>query len=275
MAHPVPDYAQRLHLQHIAFEDAYRSWLSLYLSPERINSVIDIACGDGGWTRLIRQVCPNASLVGTDVDSDYLELARERSPGMDIRHRRFNILDDEWSDEPADVVFCADSFQSISDHAGLIAGMTKLARPGGMVLVTETDNLHDLVVNVPAEASLALHQCEVDCLDETSLRGYRFPTFAVELLRRVGLGTPQVQSHSVDWVGPIAGSRREFLDRHFSDRLDALPGAPSLVRRHYHPDSDEYFAASPNCVVTYRRYFVMAIVDQTSSTPPSSSQPKA
>lgn len=51
--------------------------------PESAESILDLACGTGIVTGLLRAACPKARIVGVDFTAEYLDVARERFQGDD------------------------------------------------------------------------------------------------------------------------------------------------------------------------------------------------
>jgi SAM-dependent methyltransferase len=100
--------------------------------------LLDVGCGDGFWTALFAE----AGLVATGVDLSPggIEAARRAHPVVE-----FVVGDAEdlpFPDGSFDVVFCrAISHLSRSDlftdaSARLVSGMTRLLRPGGLILIS-------------------------------------------------------------------------------------------------------------------------------------------
>ena len=258
----LPDYARRLQLQHAAFESEYAACLSEFLSNVNRTKAADIACGDGGFTRLLARIDGVQEAVGFDNDDDYLRAARALSPGSrsGLRYARLDVTDPAdlgGARDAFDVVFCADSFQSILDHDSLVQTMIAMARPGGRVWVTETDNAHDLIVSIPVDVDVRLRRLELQNLSGVKSDGYAFPRKAIGLFRAHGLSDVRVQATSLTRTGPIDDAARAWLDHHMADRIDALDlSDDDPVRRHAHPDGDRYFAKDDDALVTYLRYWI-------------------
>ena len=258
----LPDYAERLRLQHLALGGHYRRWFGALSPDAEIRTIADIACGDGGFSRILSDVFPDAAITGLDVDPQYLEAAREASAeGCRIDYRQHDVLSGSL-DETFDLVFCADSFQSIQDHQDLIEAMAAMTSDDGIVMITETDNVNDLVGGVPPEVELTLRQIELETLDNSARAGHCFPRDVVRHLRRAGLANVTLTSRTADFVGPLPNDLRRWLDRHFDDRLNALKDSgkdvPDDVAAYYDPTGERYFAAAENCIVTFLRYFAFA-----------------
>ena len=93
--------------------------------PRRI---IDLGCGPGNSTAVLRERFPDASLIGLDSSEKMIAKAREGDPGGEW------ILGaiEEWEpDAPYDVVFSNAAFQWASDHAALLRRLFTHVAEGG------------------------------------------------------------------------------------------------------------------------------------------------
>jgi len=94
-------------------------------SPAR---VIDLGCGPGNSTRVLRARWPTARVIGLDSSSDMVEAARASQP--DGEWVLAGIED--WSaDEPYDVVFSNAALQWVPDHGVLVERLFASVAPGG------------------------------------------------------------------------------------------------------------------------------------------------
>ncbi|WP_164103606.1 class I SAM-dependent methyltransferase [Candidatus Laterigemmans baculatus] len=268
----LPDYAHCLQLQHAAFATDLREMLEdlLRACPEPASGgreIADIACGDGFFSRLLAEIDPRNRVVGLDVDEAYLAVARRDSPARlsaRLSFQNCDLLEPEQAErfaEAFDVVFCIDSLESIEDHAGLLRQMVRLCRPGGVVIVTETDNLHDLIGSWPPETENLLHRLEWEGLADQEKEGYAFPRYASALLRSAGLADLTVRSYTFDRSGPFDEPLKAWLGEQFRERLDNLSRGTAAeraeLRRHLHPAGEDYFANSPHALLTYLRFCIL------------------
>ncbi|MGN8160552.1 methyltransferase domain-containing protein [Salinisphaera sp. SWV1] len=72
-----------------------------HLPEAGVNRAVDIGCGSGNSTGLLRQRYPQASIYGIDSSADMIAAARRRLPAID-----FQAIDiDEWRpDVPSDLI---------------------------------------------------------------------------------------------------------------------------------------------------------------------------
>lgn len=288
----LPEYARCLRLEHAAFAGELRGMLADLLlvgfsRSEAVSSsgvessgsssrpsagsarreIADVACGDGFYSRLLTEIDPSHHVVGIDSSEAFLAAARDALPSQLADRLAFkagDILTLDGLEGLAgrfEVIFCIDSLESITDHETLLRQMIRLCRPRGIVVVTETDNLHDLIGSWPPEVENILHRLEWEALDEADREGYAFPRYASALLRSAGLTEVAVRSYTFDRGGPLDDLTRKWLAEHFRNRLGALSGGTAeeleQLRRHLHPDGEEYFAGSPDSLLTYLRFCII------------------
>jgi trans-aconitate 2-methyltransferase len=115
-------------------------------------SVVDLGCGPGNSTGLLRQRWPDASVVGLDSSVNLLEAARRDYPGIAF------VTGDiaTWAtDGPCDVVFANASLQWVGAHDRLMPRLFGQVAPGGVLAVQMPRNhdfaTHALMRQVAAE----------------------------------------------------------------------------------------------------------------------------
>ena len=118
-------------------------------APQRI---VDLGCGPGNSTALLRQRWPEAAIAGLDSSADMLESARRDYPGID-----FAIGDIAgWAPaEPCDLVFSNAALQWVGGHDRLLPRLMDTVAPGGCLAVQMPRNhdfaTHALMRQVAAE----------------------------------------------------------------------------------------------------------------------------
>ena len=120
---------------YLKFED-YRTRPSCDLvSHIRVTdprSVIDLGCGPGNSTQVLRERWPHARVVGLDSSAEMITVAREAHPDQEW------ILGDiaRWSsDAHFDVVFSNAALQWLDDHAGVLPRLFGQVAPGGALAI--------------------------------------------------------------------------------------------------------------------------------------------
>jgi trans-aconitate 2-methyltransferase len=102
--------------------------------------VIDIGCGPGNSTELLRERFPRAQLTGTDSSPAMLDSARQRLPDCAFE------LGDVRSWQPArrpDVIFANAVLQWLPDHEALLPRLFSTLAPGGVLAIQMPDNWHE------------------------------------------------------------------------------------------------------------------------------------
>jgi trans-aconitate 2-methyltransferase len=118
-------------------------------TPRRI---VDLGCGPGNSTALLRERWPDAEITGLDSSADMLEAARRDHAGIDF------VVGDiaEWTpDDGYDLVFSNAALQWVSDHERLLPRLIKAVAPEGVLAVQMPSNYdfatHRLMRQVAAE----------------------------------------------------------------------------------------------------------------------------
>jgi trans-aconitate 2-methyltransferase len=99
---------------------------------ERASRVVDLGCGPGNSTALLRERWPDASLSGIDNSPEMLERARRDFPSIEW------VLGDAGSyraSEPVDLLFANAVFHWLPDHATLFPSLIEQVRNGGALAV--------------------------------------------------------------------------------------------------------------------------------------------
>jgi trans-aconitate 2-methyltransferase len=120
-------------------------------APRRI---VDLGCGPGNSTALLRQRWPEADITGLDSSTDMLATARREHPGVAF------VAGDiaAWAPaEPCDLVFANASLQWVGDHARLLPRLYAAVVPAGALAVQMPRNhdfaTHALMRRVAAEGT--------------------------------------------------------------------------------------------------------------------------
>lgn len=114
--------------------------------------IVDLGCGPGNSTALLRRRWPEAAVTGLDTSVEMLETARRGHPGIAF------VAGDiaQWAPpEPCDLVFSNAALQWVGDHGRLIARLMRAVAPGGALAVQMPRNhdfaTHALMRRVAAE----------------------------------------------------------------------------------------------------------------------------
>lgn len=143
--------------QYVKFEDE-RSRPSVELVAripvKRPRRVVDIGCGPGNSTEIVRARWPEAQIIGLDSAPDMLRAARERLP--DVRF----IEADAATWQPmadVDVFFSNATMQWVPRHRDVLVRLMEALPKGGALAVQVPDNqsepTHALMRSVAADGS--------------------------------------------------------------------------------------------------------------------------
>ena len=95
---------------------------------EAPRTVVDLGCGPGNLTRLLKQRWPNAEVTGLDSSPAMVDTARRNDDGV-----RYEVGDVRaWDpDDPVDVVVSNAVLQWVPDHLELVRSLVARVAPGG------------------------------------------------------------------------------------------------------------------------------------------------
>jgi SAM-dependent methyltransferase len=100
--------------------------------------VLDVGCGTGALTgELVRRLGP-ASVVAVDPSAPFVAATRERHPGVEVHEATADAL--PFADESFDAVLAQLVVHFMPDPVAGIAGMKRVARPGGVVAACVWDH---------------------------------------------------------------------------------------------------------------------------------------
>jgi trans-aconitate 2-methyltransferase len=126
-------------------------------------SVVDLGCGPGNLTSLLRERWPDADVSGLDSSPEMIEKARAVDPSI-----AFEVADlRTWATEadPVDVLVSNATLQWVPDHLDLLPSLVGRVRPGGWLAFQVPGNFeepsHTIRRDLAAEAPYAEHTRDV------------------------------------------------------------------------------------------------------------------
>jgi len=97
------------------------------IGPER---VVDLGCGPGNLTALLRQRWPRAAVVGVDSSPEMIDAARRDEAGAGIDFVVGDVR--TWrATDPVDVLVSKATLQWVPGHLELLPRLVDQVRPGG------------------------------------------------------------------------------------------------------------------------------------------------
>jgi SAM-dependent methyltransferase len=115
------------------------------IGVDDVRSVLDVGSGVGHWGRLLRHVlAPDVTLVGIDAEQAWVEEATRQATAAGLADR-FSYLQATaealpFDDESFDLVTCQTVLIHVSDPLAVVREMTRVTRPGGLVVASEPNN---------------------------------------------------------------------------------------------------------------------------------------
>jgi trans-aconitate 2-methyltransferase len=126
-------------------------------------SVVDLGCGPGNLTALLRDRWPEADIRGLDSSPEMIERARDVDPTI-----TFEVADlRTWTadGDPVDVLVSNATLQWVPGHLDLLPALADRLRPGGWLAFQVPGNFeepsHTIRRDLVAEQPYAAHTCGV------------------------------------------------------------------------------------------------------------------
>ncbi len=143
--------------------------LAARLSVTEPKEIIDLGCGPGNSTEILRNTYPDARIVGVDNSLEMLERARQS--GVRAEWQSGDIQ--TWSHEGScDVIFSNAAIHWVPDQAALLPRLVGYLRSGGQ-----------LAIQLPVQMETRVHQC----IRELALQSRWWPKLESALHTRVSL----------------------------------------------------------------------------------------
>jgi trans-aconitate 2-methyltransferase len=129
------------------------------LGAEAPATVVDLGCGPGNLTTLLRYRWPEADIRGLDSSPEMIEKAQRVDPSI-----TFEVADlRSWAAEadPVDVLVSNATLQWVPDHLDLLPALVSRVRPGGWLAFQVPGNFdepsHTIRRDLAAEEPYAAH----------------------------------------------------------------------------------------------------------------------
>jgi demethylmenaquinone methyltransferase/2-methoxy-6-polyprenyl-1,4-benzoquinol methylase len=196
---------------------------------------LDVGCGVGLYALwLAEAVGPRGRVIGVEPTAERVEAARALvGSGSGSRAElEFRVGDGTALDLPAgglDWVWCGDVLHHIPDTQGALKEMARVLRPGGLLVIKESQALPAMFLPGHPELEKRIQLAEIargrEEAGERSFQERRQRT--PESLRAAGLGEIAGRTYMLSRRAPLDGAARDYIqrvvfDRNWGPRLDAL-----------------------------------------------------
>ncbi len=110
-----------------------------------IHTVLDIACGPGGWVLDVAFEYPNIEAIGVDVNPTMIKYASALANAQGLQNAHFKNMDIlerlDFPDNTFDVVnaHCIGSFMPVAAWPALLQDCMRVLRPGGVLSLLEAE----------------------------------------------------------------------------------------------------------------------------------------
>jgi ubiquinone/menaquinone biosynthesis C-methylase UbiE len=104
------------------------------------DTVLDVGCGPGNFTRAFAEEVPRGLVVGLDASGPMLVRAVEETAARNVEYVRGDASDLPFKDASFDAVCCFAALYLIDDPHGAIDEIVRVLRPGGRVALLSSVN---------------------------------------------------------------------------------------------------------------------------------------
>jgi ubiquinone/menaquinone biosynthesis C-methylase UbiE len=218
MSDSLPSYAARLEALHDALVTDFRKIVRCL--PDQGSKAVDVGCGDGFFTKLLSEV--QSEVIGIDNSDAYLSEATRSSGNIGkTRFVKGDVVALPLSDGMVDIVWSAHSMHSYPDVKKALQEFRRVLRPGGLLAVLESDNIHSVLLSWPPDLELAVRQAEHrEIGDEDSYIGTYFPRFAKRLFEHAGFTNFERKQCLITRFGPADEILGKFVELYLKNVLE-------------------------------------------------------
>jgi SAM-dependent methyltransferase len=199
-----------------------------------LHSVLDLACGPGGWVLDVAFEHPRLAVTGVDVSQLMMDYARARARTKMLTNAHFRVMNIndplEFDDASFDLINARSLASAIPGKRWepLIVEGARLLRPGGILRLTEPVDMG--ITNSPAFeriSTLMLQACQRAGYG-FSLDGRSFGLTHIlpGLLRKAGFQNIQHKAHAVEF----SAKTMAWLDFYRNYEIGFFSGRAFLVR---------------------------------------------
>jgi trans-aconitate 2-methyltransferase len=219
-------------------------------------AVVDLGCGPGNLTTLLRERWPEAEISGFDSSPEMVERARAADPTIDFRVADLRT----WADgsERVDVVVSNATLQWVPEHRQLLPALVSRVGPGGWLAFQVPGNFgepsHTIRRDLAAEPPYAEHTRDV------AVPSSHDPADYLDTLAAVGC---QVDAWETTYLHVLTGDDPVFTWVSGTGARPTLQALPDDLRPTFEEEFKRrlraaYPARDGRVVLPFRRVFVVA-----------------
>ncbi len=175
--------------------------------PSSLHTILDLACGPGGWAIDVAYALPEAEVAGVDISKIMIPYANARAHSQEIHNATFGVMDITG---PLD--FADSSFDLINARllvavlprkqwSVLLQECYRILRPGGIVRLTECDEggrtNSAAYERISSIASQTMHKAGYGFSPDGQTLG--MSGALPSLLRRAGFQHVRLYAHPIDF----------------------------------------------------------------------------
>jgi ubiquinone/menaquinone biosynthesis C-methylase UbiE len=103
--------------------------------PEKVGTILDVACGMGGTTKYLLNYYSPEQVVGINISAKQLRSCRLRAPGCTFMN--MSATDMRFPNKSFDNVICVESTHHFVTREKFIAAAHRVLRPGGRLVLSD------------------------------------------------------------------------------------------------------------------------------------------
>ncbi len=93
------------------------------------SSILDLCCGSGDMSGIIKNICPNCKVTGVDFSLNMLKIAKDKYKNIDFQYG--NAVNLQFKDNEFDNVVMAFGLRNIPDKTAALNEIYRVLKPGG------------------------------------------------------------------------------------------------------------------------------------------------
>ena len=101
------------------------------------NTVLEIGCGNGGGTRLIRKYFTPIRIEAIDFDEKMISIAKKRNKDFEVTFQRMDATKLDFPDSHFDAVFDFGIIHHISDWKACLMELKRVLKPEGELILAD------------------------------------------------------------------------------------------------------------------------------------------